>query len=477
MPIYSNPPSSHMLAAVRNQNMKTHVCFAELIDNSLDANAERVTITTKNKRILVCDNGVGVPNLLAMTQFGGHQTEGRSTSGKFGVGGIEAICNLGDTLIVETVRNGQMQTARLDFVQQHQSKNWDVDIEAVPVSDSVECGTRITITNLKTTWIQNTTLIKNLQEMFAPAIKNGKKIIVDGLTIGSPDQVPLEMETSGEGVLNGKSFKWFAGIIPESSNQAGGWNVALRNRMMDGYQYCGIEAGCSIKKFYGYIELLEDDMSNRWSVDKHKNSCEEVEAICDSLWPSIQHLIIKCNELDSIKLDSTIADEVGRELNELMQSVNYKIKANQKEDRKTNPDEKDDELDDDPNTGPNRKGGPRINISNGQLGDKELNVKNFLGKKFAIVPENSDYYGWVTGNSKGNTIHIGKHHPYWELHKHNKEIVYIVAVHLLVNYATTLDDKKQPVWWVLEREAGLLSQIAFDTLNKIMAKRAAMVSA
>ena len=156
MPNYSNPPSSHMLASVRNQNMKTHVCFAELIDNSLDAKAETVTITTKNKKIVVSDDGVGVPDLLAMTQFGGHQTEGRSTSGKFGVGGIEAICNLGDTLIVETIRNGKMQTARLDFVQQQQSGNWGVDIEEAPVSDSVECGTKITITNLKTTWIQNT---------------------------------------------------------------------------------------------------------------------------------------------------------------------------------------------------------------------------------------------------------------------------------------------------------------------------------
>ena len=473
MPIYSNPPSSHMLASVRNQNMKTHVCFAELIDNSLDAKAERVTITTKNKRIIVCDNGVGVPNLLAMTQFGGHQTEGRSTSGKFGVGGIEAICNLGDTLMVETVRNSKMQTARLDFVQQHQSGNWDVDIDQVPVSDSVECGTKITITNLKTTWIQNTTLIKNLQEMFSPAIKNGKKIIVDGLTIGSPDQVPLEMETSGEGVLNGKSFKWFAGIIPESSNQAGGWNVALRNRMMDGYGSYGIEPGNSIEKFYGYIELLEDDMSNRWSVDKHKNSCEEVEAVCDLLWPNIQHLIIKCNELDSIEFDSAIADEIGSELNDLMQSIKHDVK----ESRKKNLDEKDDESDDDPNTKPRKTRGPRINISDDKLGDKSLNVKDFFGQKFKVIFEKSDCYGWATGNSKGNTIHIGKHHPYWELHKHNKEMMYVVAVHLLVNYATTLDDKKQPVWWVLEREAGIASKIAFDTLNKIMAKRAAMVPA
>ena len=467
MPNYSNPPSSHMLASVRNQNMKTHVCFAELIDNSLDAKAETVTITTKNKKIVVSDDGVGVPDLLAMTQFGGHQTEGRSTSGKFGVGGIEAICNLGDTLIVETVRNGKMQTARLDFVQQQQSGNWGVDIEEAPVSDSVECGTKITITNLKTTWIQNTTLIKNLQEMFAPALKNGKKIIVDGLAIGSPDPIPLEIETSGEGVLKGKSFRWFAGIIPESSNQTGGWHVALRNRMMDGYEAYGIEADYSVTKFYGYIELLEDDMSNRWSVDKHKTACAEILEVCEQLWPSVQHLLIKCNETESIEFECDIAGTVSDEINNLM----YAVKQDIKESRKTSLTSDDHDI----NTGPNRKGGPRVNISNGQLGEKELNLKEkFLSQKFGVRFENSDYFGLVQGSPKTNTIVFGRHHPYWKEHRLNKEIVYLSCINSLVIYAVTTDSKKQPVWCIMEEEAGALFRIATDTLNKIMAKRAAV---
>jgi len=444
--------------------MKTDVCFAELIDNSLDAKAETVTITTKNKRIVVCDNGVGVPNLLRMTQFGGHETEGRSTSGKFGVGGIEAICNLGDTLIVETVRNGQMQTARLDFVQQQQSGNWDVDIKGDPVSDSVECGTKITITNLKRDRVQTKPLIKNLQEMFAPAIKNGKKIIVDGLTIGSPDPIPLEMETSGEGVLNGKNFKWFAGIIPESSDQEGGWNVALRNRMMDGYKAYGIEAGYSVTKFYGYIELLEDDMSNRWSVDKHKTACEEILEVCEQVWPSVQHLLIKCNETESIEFECDIAGTVSDEINDLMDAVKQDIK--QKRKTRVASDE------DDPNTGPNGKGGPQKNITTGQSGDKTLNLKGkFLSQKFGVRFENSDYFATVIGDPKTNTIVFGRHHPYWKEHRLNKEIVYLSCINSLVVYAVTTDSKKQPVWCIMEEEAGYLFKNATDTMSKIMAKR------
>jgi Histidine kinase-, DNA gyrase B-, and HSP90-like ATPase len=466
---YTNPPRTHFLNSISNQNMKTHVCFAELIDNSLDAKAETVTITTKNKRIVVSDDGVGVPDLLAMTQFGGHQTEGRSTSGKFGVGGIEAICNLGATLMVETVRNGLEKTLHLDFEKQMKSDDWGVDIEEERVSDSVECGTKITITNLKTTWIQNTTLVKNLQEMFAPAIKNGKKIVVDGLTISSPDQVTLEMETSGEGVLNGKSFKWFAGIIPESSNQTGGWHVALRNRMMDGYQHFGIEADYSVTKFYGYIELLEDDMSNRWSVDKHKTACEEILEVCEQLWPSVEHLLIKCNETESIEFECDLADSVSDEINNLM----YAVKQDIKEIRKTNlhPNKNA------PNEDPPKNRGARTNITDGQLGDKELNLKsNFFNQKFGVCFENSDYFGSVQGSPKTNTIVFGRHHPYWEEHRLNKEIVYLSCINLLVTYAVTTDSKKQPVWCIMEEEAGSLFKIATDTLSKIMAKRIAALA-
>lgn len=463
---YKNPPKPHMMRSVCNQNMKTHVCFAELIDNSLDAKAETVTITTKNKRIVVIDDGVGVPDLLIMTQFGGHHTEGRSTSGKFGVGGIEAICNLGETLMVETVRNGLKKTCHLDFEEQMKSEDWSVDIDEKRVSDSLECGTKITITNLKTTRIQSSTLIDNLKEIFAPAIKNGKKIIVDGIKIGLPDPIPLEAETSGEGVLNGKRFKWIAGIMSESSSQAGGWYVALRNRMMPGYQMCGIEAGYSISKFYGYIELLEDDMSNRWSVDKHKTDCQEIDEICEQLWPSIQHLIIKCNETESIEFECDIADSVGDEINDLMHSIKQDIK----ESRKTNQNKDDDN--DDLNAGELKSRGPRNNISNGQYGDKELNLKtNFFNQKFAVRFEDSDYFGFVQGNQKQNTIILGRHNPYWKEHRLNTEVVYLSCINNLVIHAVTTDNKNQPVWCIMEKEAGSLSKIAFDTLNKIMAKR------
>ena len=467
---YKNPPRPHMMRSVVNQNMKTHVCFAELIDNSLDAKAETVTITTKNKKIVISDDGVGVPDLLAMTQFGGHQTEGRSTSGKFGVGGIEAICNLGETLMVETVRDGLEKTLHLDFEEQVNSEDWSVDIQDKRVSDSVECGTKITITNLKKERVQSSTLIENLKEIFAPAIKSGKKIIVDGVAIGLPDTIPLKVEESGEGTLNGKNYRWTAGIMSESSSQPGGWYVALRNRMMPGCQMCGIEAGYSISKFYGYIELLEDDMSNRWSVDKHKTDCEEIDEICEELWPSIQHLILKCNETESIEFECDVADSVGDEINDLM----YSIKQDLKETRKTLLATDDDDYEEDPNPNPPKTRGPRKNITTGQSGDKELNLKsNFFNQKFAVIFEDSDYFGFVQGNPKQNTIVLGRNHPYWKEHRLNTEIVYLTCINNLVIYAITTDNKKQPVWCIMEKEAGSLSRIAFDTLNKIMAKRIA----
>jgi hypothetical protein len=74
-------------------------------------------------------------------------------------------------------------------------------------------------------------------------------------------------------------------------------------------------------KFYGVITLVEPedaDDDERWSVNKHKTSAEELEDLCEQIFPSVRDLLERAAEEHAITLESEIADDVGRELTEAL---------------------------------------------------------------------------------------------------------------------------------------------------------------
>ena len=102
------PPHPHMLLSKRNANLTYQLVLGELIDNSLDAGANRVqvTIDLQKKQIIVEDDGNGCDNLTAMVQLGSHYVQNTTSLGRYGVGLKDAWIWCGNVIEIDSVQDG-----------------------------------------------------------------------------------------------------------------------------------------------------------------------------------------------------------------------------------------------------------------------------------------------------------------------------------------------------------------------------------
>lgn len=89
-------PKTHCLSSLRRQDMPPWLAVCELVDNSLDAKATSVCVSwdAAGKCLTVSDDGVGAPNPSAIVTLGDHDSEGRETSGRYGIGAKDAVLSI-----------------------------------------------------------------------------------------------------------------------------------------------------------------------------------------------------------------------------------------------------------------------------------------------------------------------------------------------------------------------------------------------
>ena len=89
-------PKTHILTSMSRQDMAPSLAIVELLDNSLDAKGEinSVEYDVVSHVITITDNGVGAPDPSAIVTMGDHDSEGRNTSGRYGIGAKDAIMAL-----------------------------------------------------------------------------------------------------------------------------------------------------------------------------------------------------------------------------------------------------------------------------------------------------------------------------------------------------------------------------------------------
>ena len=272
------------------------VCFTEIIDNSLDADARSVQVILKSgKELVVIDTGRGIPNVDDLVRFGGHtgHRTGRTSSGIYGIGFKEAAASLGGErarIEVITVRAGktthcEIEWERLKTSRQCMSKS-EVDTpDAAP-------GTRITIRPLKQRFPDGTSrdrFFENLSYIYWPAIKRGVLIQfqVGAHTHTLKQWEPpanLEDEIDVHIDLGGKRARLHAGIVPKGApnDRAGityfhGYRVVKRN----GRDGCGT---WNPQRVWGFVEL---DHTRSWS--RSKNKTDLIDA--DDLYDEVEHLL------------------------------------------------------------------------------------------------------------------------------------------------------------------------------------------
>jgi len=172
--------------------------LAELIANSYDAKAKEVIITLEdgeNKKISVKDDGEGMLFKEINDKFliigrnrreeeGVYSSDGkRKVTGKKGLGKL-ALFGIGDTINIETIKNGEKVTFELDW-NKLKSSSKDYRPESIRGSASEkERGTKITLTNLKRESDLNAKdLAISLSKLFNFFDKNFKVFVKKGETI------------------------------------------------------------------------------------------------------------------------------------------------------------------------------------------------------------------------------------------------------------------------------------------------------
>jgi len=457
-------PETHIINSIMNQDMLPEIACAELADNAFDAKADFISFdfNSESRSLTVTDNGVGLSDMRSIVKLGCHDNEGRSTSGRYGVGGMDAILSFGSIVEIVSIRNNIERKILVDFDEIKRINKWKAIIPEPVLFENSKSGTIIKIKNLNKEYYKTTVLTKKLEALFAPALRSGKTISVNGSVLKALPIIAVDEQLQGEGEYYGKQFKWYAGIKPKNTAIEGGWTVSLKHRIIKEASAYGLQ-DYSSHRFYGMIELVENENDIKWEVTKHKNNLRELEALCEYIFdsnPEIRTLLEKVNSEDSVELESQMALEVSENLTQAFSEI-----LNSKE--KRNP--KDSETDA-PLTEPKKTGSRRVNVTRHQSGDRVLKGKDsFSGKKFRIewLPD-SPSFGSVQGNRTSNIVRFGKLHPFWLKHKENRMMVKMAAVSQLVLHAITTEDNDQPILACMTVSASQ-SIRAFDTIDKMAA--------
>lgn len=436
-------PKTHILTSMSRQDMPPWLAIVELLDNSLDAKGtiNSMEYDVVNHVLTITDNGVGAPDPSAIVTMGDHDSEGRNTSGRYGIGAKDAIMALGTAVEIVTVRNGLRRTVRADFEEILASGRWVAREDQEEVATGTLPGTAVRIRNVNRK-IYPQAIADKISATFAPALKVGKQILVNGIAIEPPLQIQVTERLCGGGMFGVKQYEWWAGIKRDGEKVDGGWRYNFKNRVLDSNasnRSYGTQ-DMDTHKFYGEITLLEPEDAEpeeRWSVNKHKTSAEELEDLCEAIFPHVQELLKQAAEEHAITLESEIADAVGRDLTEALSETQMK-----KERRKAGEEEQD------PRTVlPRNTGARRRRARSTQQGEGSVTmVDEFSGKRFSIIMvDDDDRFGWVEGNRKSNKVYLGRLHEYWQCHALNRDLVKMGAMALLTGHAVTTEDSNQPI--------------------------------
>ena len=454
-------PEPHALKSMRNTDMSPESACAELIDNAFDAQASFVSFdfNSNAKTLTVVDDGLGTSDIKSIVKIGSHNNEGRSTSGRYGVGGKDAILSFGSMVEITSTRNKIQRTMMVDFEQMERSNNWKAFAEEpVIVGDSI-VGTTIKIKNLRKEYCKTSVLMRKLEALFSPALKAGKVIIVNGAQLKPVPPVVVENELSGECEFDNKKFKWYGGIKPKGMISSGGWTIAFKHRIIKESAAYGM-GDLSAYRFYGMIELIENEGESKWELTKHKNSLSEIEDLCEYIFdtnPELEALLKDVNSEDSIELQTQQVMEISENITQGFLELEN-IKEKRKSPRnigigKVLPNHED----------PNRE---RKVVTRHQPGDKVLKAFNKMkSKTFSIkFIEDSPTHSNVQGNRHSNIVLFGALHPFWVKYRSNPILVQMSGIYSLVIHAVTTEDNDQPILSCMSMNASASRQ-AFDTID------------
>lgn len=203
------PDAASFYFAIRNMGYKNKDAIADIVDNSIDANASNIWITIDNlNQIFIADDGIGMDEdtLREAIRLGGKKNHDSKTElGKFGLGLNTASLSIGKSIRVITKQNGKYNTATLDYDGIQANNNFyaefreSTDVEKISFdrrTNSANSGTVLIID--KCDQIQYTTVSKfvddlndHIKRIFRAFVNNGKNIYINDKPVAKYDPLFL----------------------------------------------------------------------------------------------------------------------------------------------------------------------------------------------------------------------------------------------------------------------------------------------
>lgn len=263
------PPSPAMCIAMRRQNLAWRELLGELVDNSLDAQATRITITLgPGTHVRVSDDGIGCNDLEKMVTIGLHYRTPGTKLGCFGVGLKDVGCALWGTTVITTLADGKQRQCRINWPALSKSATWHV-ADPVDMAPTMERGMVIEFQkSSKRLPTKLDQLAVDLGFIFAPALRKGKQIAIHKgkrVILCKPYRLPpLEDVVEEQFSVGSRSVRLRVGVVVEGEgNDRPGFTFCHEHRVIEN---SGLGASSySVERIAGEVEL-----DSRWPLSKNK---------------------------------------------------------------------------------------------------------------------------------------------------------------------------------------------------------------
>jgi len=422
-------PDSHYLLSMTAQNLPWWKILAELIDNSFDAQADRVEIILKNKTVTVRDNGKGMQDISQAVRLGGHNPAHGAGLGMYGVGLKDAWLASGPRIDITTVHHKKRSALSLDISSF--SKTWEGP-DAVVTDTEDPSGTEITLHLRAGRNKPDLYAFEKLAWTFSPAILQGRQIVkIDAG--GSKPMIASVMPAFTESVsdtfeVEGKPVSICIGLLKLGERMFDGpFAFAYRHRIIESNALGS--KGLSCLNVGGKVTLGQG-----WKFHKNKDGIEDCkDQLEDAIFSRIEPLLQKADKLAMDVESSVIRSQLESLINDAMGET---IRENRNGVRESQGTVKP------ANTGRKRRKAVLVDLT--KPGSVDIGRQSSRSG-FKIDWCNMEEETIGRYDSRTSTVNLNISHPFVLLvkTKHNMPALFSTAIAVLTEYLCTHDDRQK----------------------------------
>ena len=442
-PLDITPNPAKTIDSLRYLTYSNETALADIVDNSLDANADNVDVIIDTNSITIIDDGYGMDEetLSEAIKLGSNTEKDNSKLGRFGMGLVTASISMAKKItVISKPEDGAVKCVCLDLAKIEKTNEWVADMINLPQNEvdqweNRSCGTIVRLDNIDHYKYKNIDTLVNktishFGEVFRKYIDAGRVIRINNKVVSSAD--PLALSNEGTNILFDEDINHdgnvFHMIIVEVDSKASNINMDFDTNMRNQGFYVvrnnrqiahAITIGNFVKhnstnRFrceISYASDLDDSVGINFTKDKIEITQSLEDKIMENVRMGIS--IIKKNALNRVaaeaenaEMDHSDAENIIQRKKTLLPSPTLWKEKHAKPSVKPKDNEENEKDDNDNEEEKKRK--KREHAKRVQLGYRGLNAK-FVQEKGGISAPLFDY------DNEGSDVIIkwNVNHPFY----------------------------------------------------------------